>query len=70
MILVDLVIPAREQSLIEAYQQYREQADSKVVCDYGLHVAITDWNEQISKEMEVLVKDKGYKKRETLIPLK
>lgn len=57
--LVDTVIPSKDQSLIDAYRQWREQADSKVCCDYGLHVAITHWNDQVAKDMEILVKEKG-----------
>ena len=56
---VDFVIPAKEQSLLEAYGQWRERADPKVCCDYGFHVAITSWNETIANEMEILTKEKG-----------
>lgn len=59
LFLVDLVIPTKEQTLLEAYKQWRERADSKVSCDYGLHVAITNWNEQVAKDMETLAKEKG-----------
>ncbi|CAF1636140.1 unnamed protein product, partial [Adineta ricciae] len=55
----DFVIPKKEQSLIEAFNQWRERADTKVCCDYGLHVAITSWNEQVGKDMEILTKEKG-----------
>ncbi len=58
--LVDFVIPAKTQSLLEAYGQWRERADAKVCCDYGLHVAITNWNEQVEKDMEILTKEKGF----------
>ncbi|CAF0896737.1 unnamed protein product [Rotaria sordida] len=57
---VDLVIPTKEQTLLEAYKQWRERADSKVCCDYGLHIAITHWNEQVAKDMEILTKEKGF----------
>ncbi|CAF0875595.1 unnamed protein product [Adineta steineri] len=58
-ITVDFVIPTKEQSLIDAYNQWRERADSKICCDYGLHVAITHWDEQVGKDMEILTKEKG-----------
>ncbi|CAF4455039.1 unnamed protein product [Rotaria socialis] len=56
---VDLVIPTKEQTLLEAYKQWRERADAKVCCDYGLHVAITHWNEQVAADMETLAKEQG-----------
>ncbi|UJR21231.1 hypothetical protein I4U23_024327 [Adineta vaga] len=57
--ILDFVIPSKEQSLLEAYTQWRERADAKVCCDYGLHAAITTWNEQVAKDMEILTKEKG-----------
>ncbi|CAF3367667.1 unnamed protein product [Rotaria sp. Silwood1] len=56
---VDIVIPTKEQTHLEAYKQWRERADSKVCCDYGLHIGITHWNEQVAKDMEILSKEKG-----------
>lgn len=57
--VIDFVIPQKGQSLLEAYDEWRAKADGKVCCDYGLHVAITWWSESVSKEMEVLCKEKG-----------
>ncbi|CAF4197662.1 unnamed protein product [Rotaria socialis] len=57
--ILDFVIPSKEQSLLEAYAQWRERADAKVCCDYGLHAAVTTWNEQVAKDMETLTKEKG-----------
>ena len=39
---------------IEAYHQWREWADPKVCCDYALSMAITTWNEEVSRQMEEL----------------
>ena len=58
-LLVDFVIPSKDESLVEAYTQWRERADVKVCCDYGLHVAVTHWNEHVANEMETLAKEKG-----------
>ena len=59
MITVDFVMGHRGVSLIEAYNQWRGWADEKVCCDYGLHVAVTWWSDQVSKEMETLTKENG-----------
>ena len=64
--LVDFVVPTNEQSLVEAYRQWRERADTKVCCDYGLHVTIMHWNDQVAKEMEILTKEKGFISIETV----
>jgi len=52
---IDFIIPD-SKGLVAAYDDWRARADKKVHCDYTLHCAITDWNEQISKEMEEIVK--------------
>ncbi|CAF1631154.1 unnamed protein product, partial [Didymodactylos carnosus] len=55
----DFVIPEKEQSLLDAYKNWRERADPKVCCDYGLHVAITSWSDNVARDMETLTKEKG-----------
>ena len=58
-LLVDFVLGPKNESLLQCYDKWRGWADPKVCCDYSFHVAVTWWNEQVSKEMDVLVKEKG-----------
>lgn len=60
--LIDFVIPGKGQSLIKAYKTWRSWADPKVVCDYGLHVAVTWWDGPqgtVAKEIRELAKVHG-----------
>jgi dihydropyrimidinase len=54
---IDFVIPVNG-NLSAGYESYLQK--SKLSCmDYGFHMAITKWDEDVSKDMEVMVKDKG-----------
>ncbi|CAG5128274.1 unnamed protein product, partial [Candidula unifasciata] len=57
--IIDFVVPEKGESLLDAYEKWRGWADAKVCCDYGLHVAVTWWSDQVAKEMEVLSSEKG-----------
>lgn len=54
---IDFIIPVNG-SLSAGYEAYVEKA-KKSCMDYGFHMAITKWDETVSKEMEIMVKDKG-----------
>lgn len=56
--IIDFVAD-KDSSLLNGYQKWRNWADEKVCCDYGLHVAVTSCSNQIQKEIEILVKEKG-----------
>ncbi|CAH2099119.1 unnamed protein product [Euphydryas editha] len=57
--VIDFVLPEKGQSLIEAYNNWRQRADSKVCCDYALHVGVTWWSPSVKKEMQQLVEEHG-----------
>lgn len=41
------VLPAKERSLVDAFERCRALADPQVCCDYALHVGVTWWAPQV-----------------------
>lgn len=39
--IIDLIVPQKGESLIEAFDTWRSKADGKAVCDYGLRCGVT-----------------------------
>ena len=56
--IIDFAIPGPQQSLLEAYHQWRGWAE-KSASDYSLHVAVTWWSDQVREEMATLTRDHG-----------
>ena len=56
--IIDFVIPNPKQSLMEAYHTWRGWAE-KAAGDYSFHVAVTWWDDSVSRDMGTLVADHG-----------
>ena len=54
---IDFVFPVRG-SLTAGFEAYKKKAKNSCM-DYGFHMTITKWDEVVSKEMEIMVKEKG-----------
>ena len=55
---IDFALPV-DGSLTAGFEAY-EKKGKKSCMDYGFHMAITKWDEVVSKEMEIMVKEKGW----------
>lgn len=51
--IFDFVIDP-QSTLLEGFSKWQEWASQGACCDYGLHVAITNWNDKTKEEMEIL----------------
>jgi dihydroorotase-like cyclic amidohydrolase len=54
---IDFVIPING-NLTAGFEAYVDKA-KKAAMDYGFHMAITKWDEDVSKDMEIMVRDHG-----------
>lgn len=53
--IVDFATQYPGESLREALDNWHKKADGESSCDYAFHLALTDWNEDISRELEEIV---------------
>jgi len=56
--IIDFVTPSRKRSLIKELYD-RKKVASKSLCDYGLHMSITYWDEGIREEIKKCIENEG-----------
>lgn len=56
--IIDFVIPAPQQRLMDAYKDWRGWAE-KAAGDYSFHVAVTWWDDSVHADMGALVNEHG-----------
>ncbi|HBK91180.1 MAG TPA: dihydropyrimidinase [Parvularcula sp.] len=56
--IIDFVIPAPRQPLMDAYHDWRGWAE-KSAGDFGFHVAVTWWDKTVHADMKTLVEEEG-----------
>ena len=47
------------ESLVQAYLEWKEDAEEKSLCDVAFSVGLNSWNEATKADMEELVKEHG-----------
>lgn len=56
--IIDFVIPDPQEPMMDAYRKWRGWAE-KSAADYGFHVAVTWWSDQVRADMGTLVQEEG-----------
>ncbi|SIO02639.1 dihydropyrimidinase [Vannielia litorea] len=56
--VVDFALPNPGESLLDALKRW-DNKSTRATCDYSFHMAVTWWGEQVFREMETVVKDRG-----------
>ncbi|CAH8525267.1 unnamed protein product [Heterobilharzia americana] len=57
--IINCIAPTQSTSMLDMYEKCRQSADIKACCDYAVHIIVPQYDAKISKEMELLVKEKG-----------
>ncbi|ADL03654.1 dihydropyrimidinase [[Clostridium] saccharolyticum WM1] len=55
--IIDFATQYQGETLEKALENWHKKADGNASCDYGFHLAISDWNPSISKELEEIVEN-------------
>eukprot|EP00922_Rhytidocystis_sp_ex-Travisia-forbesii_P064044 GHVS01095227.1.p1 GENE.GHVS01095227.1~~GHVS01095227.1.p1 ORF type:complete len:397 (+),score=69.95 GHVS01095227.1:90-1280(+) len=53
---IDFALPI-DGSLVKGLESWKQKAEWKARMDYGFHMAVTEWNDKIEHEMEVMVQE-------------
>ncbi|MDO8056265.1 MAG: amidohydrolase family protein, partial [Candidatus Hermodarchaeota archaeon] len=53
--ILDFAIQQKGHSIMEAVTARQKEAENKVCIDYGLHAAITDWNDETQAEIKHVI---------------
>lgn len=53
--VIDFATQYRGETLKKALSSWLNKAEGKAACDYGFHMAISDWNDNVSKEITDLM---------------
>ena len=54
-LIIDFATQNRGETLQEALENWHQKADGRCSCDYGFHMAISDWNEEVSRELDLMM---------------
>ena len=55
--IIDFATQYEGESLEQALENWHRKADGEASCDYAFHLALSEWNEEISEELERIVKE-------------
>lgn len=54
--ILDFATQSKGKSLKEGLEEWHHKARNKAYCDYGFHMAITDWSDSVCDEMDEMIK--------------
>ncbi len=55
--VIDFILQTQGKSLRSALEDWRSRSDNQTCCDYGFHIAVTDYNEETHQEIKDMVEE-------------
>jgi len=68
--VIDFVLQTQGDSLSNALKDWRSRADNQCYCDYGFHIAVTDFNNQVALEVKDFIEKEGITSFKTFMAYK
>ncbi len=68
--VIDFVLQTQGDTLHNALNTWREKSKGKAIGDYSYHIAVTDFNENVGKEVVQLIEEEGISSFKTFMAYK
>jgi len=68
--VIDFILQTQGKSLRHALKQWQGRSDGNAVCDYGFHMAVTDFNAKVAKEVVTFIEKEGITSFKTFMAYK
>ncbi len=68
--VIDFVLQTQGDSLYNALRAWQGRSDGRAVCDYSYHMAVTDFNDQVAKEVAQMIEVEGITSFKTFMAYK
>ncbi len=68
--VIDFILQTQGDSLHNALQTWQEKSEGKAVGDYSYHMAVTDFNPEVAKEVVQLIEEEGITSFKTFMAYK
>lgn len=56
-LIIDFATQNKGESLAQALSNWHKKSDGVCSCDYGFHMALSDWNPSVSQELEGMIRE-------------
>ncbi len=68
--VIDFVLQTQGKSLQHALDQWKARSAGKALCDYSYHMAVTDFNDDVAKEIVHMIENEGITSFKTFMAYK
>lgn len=68
--VIDFVLQTQGKSLRSALKEWQSRSEEKALCDYSYHMAVTDFNKRVAKEVVTMINKEGITSFKTFMAYK